>query len=343
MQTKSLQFGRALSAALFVLLLSVVGMKNALGQNQVAILQHNDSIAAFYGADAFKQANAAAADGDTITLSSGNFNGGVTISKAITLHGAGMVADTFGITPTKINGTIYLNVSNDSEYLTIEGIYFSGTTYVNYGYSLRHAVFNKCYFSHFDNSQNANSLLFDVVFYNCLIENCQVRSAVDGVVFYNCVLDWFRNYAQSGTPSVYFYNSIITNPGGNVAVTDVFLYNCIIGGRVSNIQSQYANHCIEISDSFPSTVSTFDCMTVNSYEDVFENWDGTVSIDANYALRADVAHSFLGNDGSQVGIYGGAMPFNPRPSYLRPYRCNVPGYTTIDGHLNVEVEVAPEE
>ncbi len=84
MKVRTLQFGKAMGAALFVLLLNVAGMKNALAQNQVAILQHNDTVTAFYGADAFLQANAAAADGDTITLSSGIFNGSnCYISKAI--------------------------------------------------------------------------------------------------------------------------------------------------------------------------------------------------------------------------------------------------------------------
>ena len=44
MKLNTLQFGKAMSAALFVLLLSVAGMKNALAQNQVATMQHNDTI-----------------------------------------------------------------------------------------------------------------------------------------------------------------------------------------------------------------------------------------------------------------------------------------------------------
>ena len=95
MKVNTLQLGRALSAALFILLLNAAGMKNALGQNQVAVLQHNDSIFAFYGVNAFQQANNAATDGDTITLSSGDFNS-CDLTKAITLHGAGMVSDRMG-------------------------------------------------------------------------------------------------------------------------------------------------------------------------------------------------------------------------------------------------------
>ena len=48
---------------LFVLLLSVVGMKNTFAQGQVAILQHNDTLSAFYGPTALSLAHAAGRTG----------------------------------------------------------------------------------------------------------------------------------------------------------------------------------------------------------------------------------------------------------------------------------------
>ena len=168
-----------------------------------------------------------------------------------------------------------------------------------------------------------------------------VTSASDGVAFYNCVLNSFRNNVTTNSPTVLAYNSII-KPNNNDQ-NYLNLYNCIIGGNVSHIISQYADHCILIGGSFPGTIAAYDCMEVASYDEVFETWDGTFAIDADYSLKEEIANTFLGYDGMQVGIFGGIMPYNPRPTYLRPYRCIVPGYTTTDGHLNVEVEVAPEE
>lgn len=344
MKMNSLQFGKAMIAALFILLLNVVGVKNALGQNQVAVLQHNDSIFAFYGVNAFQQANNAATDGDIITLSSGDFNS-CDITKAITLHGAGMVSDTLGVLQTRINGLFYISISNNTEHLNIEGVYFAGSAYL--GLDLNFAKFTRCYFEEFSCYHyyytSQSHYLYNVAFYNCLINGSNIYSASDSVVFYNCVLNSFLNNSQSSSPTVFAYNSIIIPISYNYYNYSLYLYNCIIGGKVSFIQSQYADHCILIGETFPSTVSAFDCMSVNSYEEVFENWNGAFSIDEDYSLKAQIANSFLGNDGSQVGIFGGAMPFNPRPTYLRPYRCNVSGYTTTDGYLNVDVEVAPEE
>lgn len=338
MRFNSLQFGKALSAALFVLLLTVAGTKNALAQNQVAVLQHNDTITAFYGVNAFQQAHAAAADGDTITLSSGNFND-CNITKAITLHGAGMVSDTLNVTPTVINGSFNIHISNTTEFLTIEGVYFVNT--LSY-YDLYHAKFEKCYFNSFINyNSSIYNHLYEVLFYNCLINNVRLNSYSDSVVFYNCVLNSFDSNTNNNSPTVLVYNSIIKPV--NATQSHLNLNNCIIGGNVSYIQSQYADHCILIGGSFPSTVAAYDCMEVASYDEVFETWDGTFSIDADYSLKEEIATTFLGHDGTQIGIFGGLMPFSFRPSYLRPYRCYVPGFTTTDGHLNVEVEVASEE
>ena len=124
MKAKALRIGKAMSAALFVLLLVVVGTKNALAQTQVATLQHGDDVSVYYGTNAFVEAHTAAQTGDIITLSGGSY-APCNITKAITLHGAGCAVDTVAnTTPTIFGGDIFLNVADTSNFLTIEGIRF---------------------------------------------------------------------------------------------------------------------------------------------------------------------------------------------------------------------------
>lgn len=80
-------------------------------------------------------------------------------------------------------------------------------------------------------------------------------------------------------------------------------------------------------------------MEVSSYSDIFETFDGTVTFDNIYQLKEEIANSFYGNDGTEVGVYGGMMPYNPRPSYMIIRRCNVAGRTTEDNKLSVEIEL----
>lgn len=341
METRKLQFGKVMCTALLMLLMTIAGMKNAFAQKQVAVLQHNGEISAFYGINAFVQAHNAATEGDTITLSSGTFNG-CNISKAITLHGAGMMSDTLGVERTEIINNYWcsINIKDNVEFLIVEGIYFN--MHIDLYRDLHHAIFTKCYFLDFRYSRDANVYYYyDVVFNNCVMDYCLVRSASDNLVFNNCVLNSFHNTSGASSPAISIYNSIIIPT--EVDKTNLYLYNCIICGNASHMQNQYASKCIAIGETFPDSMTALDCMTASSFDDVFETWDGTFAIDADYSLKEDIATSFLGSDGKQVGIYGGLMPYNPRPTYMRPYRCNVAGFTTTDGHLNVGVEVAPEE
>lgn len=127
MQTKSLSMRKAMSAALFILLLVVAGMTNALAQNQVAMLQHNNSITGvFYGSNAFVSAYNAAVDGDIITLSSGTYNS-CGIGKSLTIHGAGCVYDSItDVLPTSISGSCSIYANN----VSVEGVIFGTLNFV---------------------------------------------------------------------------------------------------------------------------------------------------------------------------------------------------------------------
>ncbi len=341
MKAKALPFGKAISAALFVLLLSVVGMKNALAQTQVATLQHGDDMSAFYGANAFVEAHAAATDGDIITLSSGTFNQ-TTITKAITLHGAGCVADTLGISPTIITNTCIINVPNESVYLIIEGIAFQSQVY-HYG-NLYRAKFIKCDFNGGITNSNSISVCMvnDVQFINCRINgSARINSCNNSVSFINCVVAILYHYQTTVVnPLDYInmYNSIIC--GFQSSTKNYNLYNCILGSS-NNVQlsNSYAYNCIEVGSVFSNSVNTYDCMSVDSYSDVFESFDGTFSNYADFHLKEEIATSFLGNDGTEVGIYGGMSPYNTRPSYLILNRCIVAPRSTVDGKLSVDIEV----
>jgi hypothetical protein len=81
-----------------------------------------------------------------------------------------------------------------------------------------------------------------------------------------------------------------------------------------------------------------------SLSDVFENWDGdSLPTDLEtYVLKSSVSDSIQSLDGSEVGIFGGFMPFEWRPSYSIIKRFNVANRTTADGKLSVDIEVISE-
>ena len=68
--------------------------------------------------------------------------------------------------------------------------------------------------------------------------------------------------------------------------------------------------------------------------DPFEN--------SNYILKAEYASEWLGNDGKEIGIYGGSLPYDPTTTNPQISKFNVSSKTTADGKLSVDIEVKAE-
>ncbi len=340
MQTRNLQLKRALSAALFVLLLSVVGTKNALAQNQVATLQHNDTITGvFYGQNAYSLAYDAAVDGDVITLSSGTFNA-VTISKAITVRGAGCVLDTLtNVLPTIIPGNFDLRANN----IIFEGIWFTGQVYISYWGGYSNSTFTKCNINQIYNNYYTEMFC---QFNNCII-NDYVSYKHHGTSIVNSVVR-FTAYTHTDIYNpTSIYNSVIVFDS-TLAINNIVAYNSIIATASGhNVSNNTFFNCIGIKTGetslFEGQVNTTN-MVVNNYSEVFETFDGTISYNNIYQLKSDIATSFLGHDGTEVGIYGGISPYKTRPSYMILKNCNVAGQTDENKKLNVEMElIGPDD
>lgn len=338
MQTRNLQLKRALSAALFVLLLSVAGMKNALAQNQVATLQHNDTITGvFYGQNAYSSAYDAAVNGDIITLSSGTFNA-INIGKSITIRGAGCVLDTAtNVLPTVIPGNFDLSTSN----ITFEGIWFTGSISSRYWTTENDISFIKCNINNIYNQMNYDWSRMNYQFVNCII-NSYNSNKFHGTSIINSIVHFtVYNHTDIYNPTS-IYNSVIVFDS-TLAINNIVAYNSIIATASGhNVSNNTFFNCIGIKTGetslFEGQLNTTN-MVVNNYSDVFETFDGTISYDNIYQLKNSIATSFLGHDGTEVGIYGGVMPYRTRPNYMIIRNTNVAGRTTEDNKLNVEIEL----
>ena len=352
MRFNSLQFGKAMSAALFVLLLVVVGMKNALAQNLVATLQHGSDISMYYGTNAFVQAHEAAQTGDIITLSSGTFNP-TTITKAITLRGAGCCMDTItGIYPTFFSSTLEADVSDEVNSLTIEGISSSF-----WFYYLENPKFIKCNFRSFDYGIGT-CLMQNAQFINCMV--CLTNYAfgnnnttyATNTQFTNCYVEIHPNSCTDET-HVSFSNSIVRFKVSSGTIASLLGVNSIFYGNTNSWSNFYTesalfNNCISVhmDHLFDNQTNTSN-LEMNYFNDVFETYDGSYinfnnDIFERFILKNSFATSFLGNDGTEVGIHGGQAPYNPRPNYMVLKQCNVAGQSTIDNKLSVEIQVVSE-
>ena len=191
-----------------------------------------------------------------------------------------------------------------------------------------------------------SSVLKDASFIHCRIaeelrlgENCSA-SCVNSVIqapystnstsnfeFINCCLigDMGRAYSSS------FKNCIISdNENGHYINSSCTAYNCI---------------CLTANNYFRNITNATN-KSLTEYATLFKTYPGgplTLLDSETFQLTDAAKTQYLGTDGTEVGIYGGNLPFDPTPSNPQITKCNVAAKSTADGKLSVDIEVNAAE
>lgn len=330
----------------------------ATAQTPTATLSHDGNVKCFYGKEALVNAVAEAENGDNITLSSGLFSG-TTIDKAITLKGAGMSPDTInGITPTTINSDMTINTSD----VTVEGIYITARLTLNHFNNIKIikstitgwficSAGEEHISQYLLNCKSSGETYIDGGSYmDLFIENSYIRllrnTFYDGTASHieasNSVIGLaLKNYGPNPSntySSTYIRNSSFTNcflfPASG-SVWDYIepsnsVFYCV--GLGNNIFSQAIGGSVENTNA-----------TVENFSDFFKTFDGNYNDNETFELTAAAQTTYLGDDGTQVGIYGGSMPFDPKPNNPYITKLNVAEKSTPQGTLSVDIQVQPAQ
>ena len=327
-----------------VMLLSLSAASVFAQSSLIATLSHDGEVTVFYGADALKESYAKAVGGDVITLSSGSFNA-INIEKAITLRGAGMAMDTVNkIMPTILNGDFSISETDSIHNLTLEGLYHNHT--MRYLGTIESAQFIRCRFNTITNP--SSSKLSNCSFLNCRISqefycigygNMFYNSIIEDIHFYgggsfsNCVINIDdKNPVSMGAGSSSFENCIlIYDATTRILDKGASAYNCLVVGTTNDIFSNIPNKTNKVA---------------SLYSDVFKTYGTMASIagndDETFELTDAAKAKYLGLDGTQVGIYGGAIPYTTSVAIPKITKCNVAAKSTVDGMLSVDIEVSAE-
>jgi hypothetical protein len=214
----------------------------------------------------------------------------------------------------------------------MEGIWFGAI----HRYTAKNVRFIKC---------NINNTTYgggnsDFYFVNCIIKEFSFNG--NGLLIQNSVVR-FTHYNQTDQNNMNIINNSVVCLNNSVDIGNTRGYNCILATADNNGASNSTFYnCVEIqtgnTNIFEGQLNESN-MQVSSYDEVFETFAGTVEYNESYQLKSDFASSFLGNDGTEVGIHGGLLPYNTRPSYMYIRTTNVAGQTTEDDKLSVEIEL----
>ena len=329
----------------------------------IATLSHEGEISMFYGAYALRDAHNAAKDGDAITLSSGLFYA-TDITKAITLRGAGMELDTINnIQHTEISGDFTIQIPDTvTERLKIEGIYHRNTIILKG--TLRNPQFVKCRLYDLTSANSAEGKMINGSVMHCkIVYSFHLTNQGSDCSIVNSYVENASCYWSSGNTSyMHFFNSIIMNSVynyGNFSYYHLNMFtfnNCILCARrgAQSVQNGYfelpskalAYNCVGYYEKnvniFGNIASTANTM-VSSLSDIFKTFTGTYSDTETFELTEEAKTKYLSDDGTQVGIHGGSVPYTPITMKPKITKCNVASKSTADGKLSVDIEVTGAE
>lgn len=332
-----------------------VGVLNCFAQDDlVATLNHGTTLTTYMGEDALAQAYNAAAEGDVITLSPGVFVG-VDMNKAITLRGAGykpMASN--GYASTQITGGLTIDIPTEgTATFEMEGIDFLNVisfqsdkmrpvivskskfreTVYCFGVNMKaiHCVFPELRALSYDNNRgrycnttlNCQSCVIGMAYSAGLIEN-----NIGKIIATNCIVRY-----SFGVPYSTLINCVLTASNGYYLDGSSTAHNCV----GINPQGGGLNIFEYIVD--PSNMM-IEGEGETAYAKIFKTLKnvGSPSLNETFELTDAAKTTYLGDDGTQVGIYGGTAPFtlestNPQVTKF------VVSSTTEGSQLKVKINV----
>ncbi len=339
--------------AIVVMLSFMLAHKAGAQAVQMATLQHGETMKAFYGLDALSDALASAVKGDVISLSEGIFNA-PTFNKPVTIQGAGFYIDKEGKQAwTSIKDDPVINIPNGETGLKIEGIHFAGNVTVE-GDSLCQFTLTKCrigdftakaklvegeisqsYIKNMKYAETRKFYIHHVVMHTIDATNeNQISVDVD-----HCVLT--GNMAAAVTAVV--RNSLLKNVQGTASCA---FYNNVISQNSTHYEWHGKITSIYLVGNTIWTINTIDYNGTNSgYCALFVTPSHAYTWDeyTDYKLTDEAAAQYTCPDGTQVGLYGGTVPFSTTLSTPQIISKTIATETDENGMLNVKIQVEAQK
>lgn len=324
----------------------------------VATLTSGSNVTAYYGETALAQALEAAQAGDAISLSGGTFQA-ADITKPVSICGAGLENDeSTNVQRTVINGNFDIKGMGDDEpsNVTLEGLYMDNLIYINN--FVKDASFIKCRFK---------DICSDGIVTNLNIMHCKIFGGM--ILFSQNTVNIFNSYVKnpmiswnSDVAYYYFKNCFVNFNSGSVNdqtplhpadLHQTTYENCIIntyytGSTQAPIPADSkATYCVGNVTTLFNNQQNLNNQVIATgfYTQLFGNGGASrvFTDEDDFKLTEQAAATYLGSDGTQVGMYGGGTPFNVQPANPKITKCIVAGQTSADGTLSVDIEVVGAE
>lgn len=318
-------------------------------ERRMATLVDEDVTRVFYGADAPKQAYEAAKDGATIILSEGEFNSLTIEGKSVKLYGAGMNDnEESGLSKTKMSvyvqsGKYYDEYGKEywayPENLHLEGIY-ANSIYVGEnvkGITLNGFTVTKCHIHYIsDGGFQIIPRVTGMVVSQSRIEYIRIGSTENDAVFRSCHID--NGSITNDLKTRIILDHCILKDAGYSWRCVYFTNNIILSGKIPDDATAYNNIVVQNSGLSQNATGDGNWFGV-AVNGIFaeEGEDGTYAPGKKFTLK--FPKTYVGTDGTEVGINGGVTPWNPIPSLPRIVSSKIDNRADTEGKINVNIKV----
>lgn len=326
---------------LLITILFSVSITQAQQAQIVVVDENGNDVGAF---TTLNQALNAAPNNATYYIPGGIFNITDTINKKVHFIGAGSRYDSTIITSkTFINSDIYLRLPSNGS--IFEGIYTNNFFILD---SVLNLLFNR---SHINTIGTTIGYSYGDAIGSHSITNSQIINCYIGginVKYYNSSI----SNSIIGSTS-YARNSIIRNCfsfGGGANNKNLIVKNCytssyyFVGGAN---WTNYFNENISLINNLLIDTGIYTSVSINniSYQNLSTTFinvpNSNYNESYNYQLKSTSPGKNAGDDGTDIGIYGGAYPWKEGAVPSNPHISKkvVGGQTDNNGNLNINVTV----
>lgn len=325
-------------------------------ERRMATLVETDGTQVFYGANAAKEAYDAAKEGATIILSEGKFDGIDMKEKAVKIYGTGMENDETGeslcteLSRITINSDKYYDDSGKEYWAYPKGIHIEGACVtwmsVNYtnevpGLKLEDMTLTKCRFGSLNSGSSASCSFYastkGVVFSQCAIlgGGLTFNKVQNDVILRNCWLSSWSCQSNDLQSSVVIDHCILNSNSSNIAY---YTNNIFLNGYIPADAEGYNNIMVNKNGIDGNATGSGNWCGIET-KGIFaeEGEDGSYAPGKKFTLK--YPKTYIGTDGTEVGINGGVTPWNPISSIPLIVSSKIDNRAAADGKINVSIKV----
>ena len=335
---------------LSIITLAFLFLGNLSFSQQKTALHHNGTTTIFSGASQFNDAYANAVTGDTIYLPGGIFNSYPTLDKSLVIYGIGVHPDSAMATGETVL-TSNLTISGNADSLEIHGLHINGAINISYNQKADYVLINRCLMQEFNASGTYANPCSDLLIKESIILGNLFFSNVTASTVSNSLVG-LRVHNGSGNAylnNIFFYDYSVAYINQTISNTD----NCLFANNVflrSNegiyTGTDFATFSNNVfADSIPPNSNTFTGNYMNTpLSTFFVNQSGyTPDFYHDYSLTAPT--TYLGLDGTEVGIFGGLYPLKLGNIPENPHISSktIAPQTSANGDLNIQIQINAQD